>query len=496
MYQGKLLLGVAVTAVLGLSGTGPSRANPYPTSEAIEKIEISSAQNELPAAIGTYNTIEVLADESDWQTAQSTTLTLPFHIEAVTSKAKWQIKDSVIVIGAVTISDGSLAGFDDLDYATPVGHANRRHVDQDGWWTAKVGDNSLATRARNACRVKRAELAQQGMKHDDILAADRHTVLSTEFRYVARVANKNSKHDISEANGQGVPYTWYWRQSQPIFASIGVTCLKYNAAQAGAGADKPSVNPGLLPGAGGFAAAFQVNQAALAITPKKYEAACPAKLHLNPTIEATGKGIVRYRFVDQLGNHSQEFQVNFTKSDVKFLDHVITINDKGKPVDLGFKAQAAQGGALGLAAPNNPNLQQGYFQLEVLSPHKKLSNIADYSVKCTAAAVGNLAAKPDFADLVIEDVQPAPNLLSKVFVKVTNIGTGPSTPTNLKATSLKNGQTIKRGTLVPVVAPGTSQVVLAQLGVTISSAEQITLHVDDPNRIKESNEANNTFQYK
>jgi len=75
---------------------------------------------------------------------------------------------------------------------------------------------------------------------------------------------------------------------------------------------------------------FQVNQAALAITPKHHEAKCPAKLHLNPTIEATGKGTVKYRFVDQLGNHSQTFLVKFDKSDVKFLDHIIEIDAKNK----------------------------------------------------------------------------------------------------------------------------------------------------------------------
>jgi hypothetical protein len=41
-------------------------------------------------------------------------------------------------------------------------------------------------------------------------------------------------------------------------------------------------------GSDDLAMGFQVNQAALAITPKHYEAKCPAKLHLNPTIEATG----------------------------------------------------------------------------------------------------------------------------------------------------------------------------------------------------------------
>src|SRR4030095_603600 len=140
------------------------------------------------------------------------------------------------------------------------------------------------------------------------------------------------------------------------------------------------------------------------------------------------------------------------KSDVKFLDHVIEIDDKNKPKGLGFATAQPQSGALGLAAPSNPSLTQGYFQVEVLSPHKKLSNIADYSVKCTVktAGDGEIATpptdpKPNFgikadvtptkklADLVIDSVQPSPAVPTKLFVKVTNKGTAASTPTNLKA---------------------------------------------------------------
>jgi len=256
---------------------------------------------------------------------------------------------------------------------------------------------------------------------------------------------------------------------------------------------------------------LQVNQAALTITPKQYEAKCPAKLHLNPTIEATGKGTVKYRFVDQLGNKSQTFQVKFDKSDVKFLDHVIEIDGVGKPKGLGFKAAQAQSGELGLAAPTDPNLKQGYFQIEVIAPHKKLSNIADYSVKCTVTTAGNdeLAAAPDtvnpvivdgltlgFADLVIDQIQPSPAVPHKLFVKVTNKRSAPSTATNLKAIRWTGNQSTSRGTLVPALQPGESQVVLADLGGTIDGATQLYVRVDDPNRIKEQDEGNNSFKVK
>src|SRR5262249_11165657 len=143
-------------------------------------------------------------------------------------------------------------------------------------------------------------------------------------------------------------------------------------------------------GSDDIAVGFQVTQAALAITPKPYTGKCPAKIHLAPTIQTNGKGTVKYRFVDQFGNKSQEFQVKFDKADIKFLDHVIEIGDKDKKTGLGFAAQPAQGdGKLGLAAPTVPHLNQGIFQLEITSPHKKLSNTADYSVKCTFSTAGD-----------------------------------------------------------------------------------------------------------
>ena len=63
---------------------------------------------------------------------------------------------------------------------------------------------------------------------------------------------------------------------------------------------------------------------------------------------------------------------------------------------------------------------------------------------------------------MIDSVQPSPAVPTKLFVKVTNKGTAASTPTNLKALRwVGNKATAARGTLVPAVLPGQSQVVLA-----------------------------------
>ncbi len=152
----------------------------------------------------------------------------------------------------------------------------------------------------------------------------------------------------------------------------------------------------------------------------------------------------------------------------------------------------------------------------MLSPHKKLSNIADYSVKCTVktAGDGKVTTEPTdptpgvgvikgdttpskkLADLVIDSVQPSPAVPTKLFVKVTNKGTAASTPTNLKALRWVGNAATARGTLVPAVLPGQSQVVLAELGGTIDGATQLYVRVDDPNRIVEFDDGNNSFKVK
>ena len=110
------------------------------------------------------------------------------------------------------------------------------------------------------------------------------------------------------------------------------------------------------------------------------------------------------------------------------------------------------------------------------------------------AVIGDLTL--GLADLVIDQVQPSPAVPTKLFVKVTNKGNVASTPTNLKAIRWTGGQATARGTLVPAIQPGQSQVVLAELGGTIAGATQLYVRVDDPNRIKEQDETNNSFKVK
>lgn len=501
MMRCRLLLAAAgIGAAIGSAGAW---ADNTPSSESMTDPEIGAPQDQTAAALYTQDTIEVEADNLDWAHAKPTQISLPFHIEAKTTKIKWVLSESYVIVGLAPITSAGVVGaccgqmesedFTEHNYARLIAPGGDHHMDKDVFWTLDVTDEHMGTRARNACRALRKTLEQQGLNQAAIFGQDRNTTIASQFRHVASVAS-------GKATGE---QKFFWKQSQPSWRNINVLCKKRDT--------KITVNPDVMPGVNDIAAGFQVNQAALAITPKHYEAKCPAKLHLNPTIEATGKGTVKYRFVDQLGNHSQTFQVKFDKSDVKFLDHVIEIDDKNKPKGLGFTAAQPQSGELGLAAPSNPNLTQGYFQVEVLSPHKKLSNIADYSVKCTVKTGGNdeITSVPDtvnpavvgeltvgLPDLVIDSVQPSPAVPTKLFVKVTNKGTAASTPTNLKALRWVGNTATARGTLVPAVLPGQSQVVLAELGGTIGGATKLFVRVDDPNRVLESDDGNNSFTVK
>lgn len=517
MSKRQMLLSAASAALLTLAASATASADLYtPTSEAMTNPTLGAPENWQAAGLGRQDVITVTSDGQDYQSAVNTTLHLPFHIEAEVTKSKWRIKASYIVIGIAPLDSGgqvgsccgALADFQETNFASYVDQDDAKHVDRDAWWTAEVKNNSIGTRARNACRNLRHDLEAQGLGHDEIFGQDRNTILATDFRYVARVGHKNNNHDVNEDGATSVE----WKQSQPSWANITVICQRDLTSHATGNPDPAPVPTG---GGNDIAVPFQVSQAALAITPKPYAGKCPATIHLLPTLEATGKGVVKYRFVDTFGNHSQQFQVAFEKHDIRFLDHVIEIDDKGKPKSLGFAAAQPQGGEMGLAAPTVPGLVQGTFRLEVMSPQHKLSNVADYSVKCTDKTAGDGLTmnpgpvKPDpvspavagvltlgTADLIVEDVQPSPAVPTKLFVKVTNKGSLASTPTNLKAIRWTGNQSTARGTLVPAVQPGQSQLVLAELGGTIAGATQLYVRVDDPNRIKEQDEGNNSYKVK
>jgi hypothetical protein len=265
----RTMLPAATAGLLMMGAVGASADLYTPTSESMTNPTIGPAHNWQAAGFGTQNLISVIPADGNYAIVEKTTLKLPFHIEAEVTASRWRIKDSYITIGTAPLKSGgqvgvccgSLGDFDQYNYAHRIELGEKKHVDMDAWWEAPVGDNSLANKARNACRRLRDELEDQGLKHDAIFAQDRDTKMSISFRYVARVGHKNDNlHDIDEYGAT----TIQWKQSQPTYADVFVRCRKETIAHVVGQAlpdPKPTASDDLAMG-------FQVNQAALAITPK------------------------------------------------------------------------------------------------------------------------------------------------------------------------------------------------------------------------------------
>jgi CARDB len=102
-----------------------------------------------------------------------------------------------------------------------------------------------------------------------------------------------------------------------------------------------------------------------------------------------------------------------------------------------------------------------------------------------------------FADLIIRTVQAVPGNDRNLRVLVKNIGTADAGPTNLKTFYHRSGQVVVRGTTVGAIPAGGEAWVIANVNdYPFSSASAVTMRVDDPNRIAESNEGNNDYKYK
>jgi hypothetical protein len=99
-------------------------------------------------------------------------------------------------------------------------------------------------------------------------------------------------------------------------------------------------------------------------------------------------------------------------------------------------------------------------------------------------------------DLVIEGARVEPNDERKLGVLVANRGNVASKACNLKIFYHRSGSVMVRGAVVSALPPGETLWVLVNIGSPLSAASKVTMRVDDPNRVRESNEGNNAFIYK
>jgi len=104
--------------------------------------------------------------------------------------------------------------------------------------------------------------------------------------------------------------------------------------------------------------------------------------------------------------------------------------------------------------------------------------------------VGEAAMIAVKSDLAIRSIAPASARNPLLLVTIANLGAAPSTPTQLSLL-LPDGKSVR----VPVGAiPAQGQLVVRlSPPASLASAQLLRLRVDDPDRVDESNEANNEF---
>ena len=106
------------------------------------------------------------------------------------------------------------------------------------------------------------------------------------------------------------------------------------------------------------------------------------------------------------------------------------------------------------------------------------------------------ARRQGMPDLVIREVQAVPNDDTKLRAHVVNVGRAGAGACNLKLFYHRSGKVMIRGTFVPAIPAGGGQWVLVKINSPIAHASKVTLRVDDPNRVGESDEGNNWHTYK
>lgn len=99
-------------------------------------------------------------------------------------------------------------------------------------------------------------------------------------------------------------------------------------------------------------------------------------------------------------------------------------------------------------------------------------------------------------DLTIESARAEGSDDRRLGVLIANKGNLASKACNLKVFYHRSGEVMVRGVVVPPIAKGENLWVVLDLGSPMANASKITARVDDPNRVRESNEGNNSFIYK
>lgn len=99
-------------------------------------------------------------------------------------------------------------------------------------------------------------------------------------------------------------------------------------------------------------------------------------------------------------------------------------------------------------------------------------------------------------DLVIRQVVTVTGDDKKLRAHIVNTGGADAGGCNLTLYYHRSGQIVKRGTYIPPMPKGKDIWVDVNNENSLAAASSISLRVDDPDRVRESNELNNSYKFK
>jgi hypothetical protein len=103
---------------------------------------------------------------------------------------------------------------------------------------------------------------------------------------------------------------------------------------------------------------------------------------------------------------------------------------------------------------------------------------------------------PPLPDLVIRQLVAVKGDDKKLRAHIINIGGADAGGCNLMLYYHRGGQVVKTGTNIPPIQKGKDFWIAVNNDKSIADASSISVRVDDPDRVKESNELNNSYRYK
>jgi hypothetical protein len=106
------------------------------------------------------------------------------------------------------------------------------------------------------------------------------------------------------------------------------------------------------------------------------------------------------------------------------------------------------------------------------------------------------AAPPKSADLSIRAAKADPDDPKMIQVQVYNDGPGNAIATEVKLFYTKNGKVTLGKAVVPALVAKTSVWIAVGAGLPINAADGVSARVDDPNKVPETNELNNSYKFK